>query len=146
MVEQTEANILGLHAQIKGESISLALHIPGSFADFFNTENAVILFPTTETFTVAVTKAGSTYPTGIFSGFYRAHCLANSASAAKGGLKSTVVEALRSLLDTMAVALAAKLEEKTGSSDRGDWVKRGDGEVMEGSRGMRYSGYRSDDY
>ncbi|KAK5738575.1 hypothetical protein LTR17_005911 [Elasticomyces elasticus] len=109
--------------------------------------NATILFPNqishhqegdknisaTEAFTVVVTKAPDTYPAGIFTGFYRAYCLADSdflslECVAKGGLKSTVVEALRSLLDTLAVALSAKLEEKVRSEE--NWVKRGDGKVM----------------
>ncbi|KAK3652126.1 hypothetical protein LTR56_005257 [Elasticomyces elasticus] len=115
--------------------------------------NAVILFPeqvsnhqegnkhipATAAFTVIVSKAPSTYPSGIFTGFYRAY-LAHSSDtglerAANGGFKSTVVEALRSLLDSLAIAVTAIMGQKMGVGIGKKRVKRGDGEVVEGWMG-----------
>ncbi|KAK5725529.1 hypothetical protein LTR15_003717 [Elasticomyces elasticus] len=116
MSEVGEANVLGLHAQIKANATIL---FPNQVSNHKGGDKRI---PAPEAFTVVVIKAS--IPS------YRAYCLADSDSVAKGGWKSTAVEALRSLLNTLAEALAAKLEEKKRVNEEGNWVRSGEGEVM----------------
>ncbi|KAK3643155.1 hypothetical protein LTR56_004994 [Elasticomyces elasticus] len=96
------------------------------FADQVNVHPARLI----ENFTIAVTKIGSPEETGLYCAHFAYYQEGVFNDAASGGMKKSVLEALQSLLDTLAVGLAARRAEKM--SGHRAWVVHGEGKILEG--------------